>query len=140
MTENKVSIFEIYREAAGVVLRSSHFWHLFILGVLLIYCILFYYFGELVSLLRWESLRLDFLYGAHDAQRILFLAPIVYAGYVLGKRASIIVTVVATVTIIPRFIVVSDGVDPLWRIIMFIVVAGAIGLCISMVTRNTFRH
>lgn len=128
----------IYHEAVRVGLKSSHFWHLFVLGVLLIYCTLFYYFGALVGLLRWENLRLDFFYGAHDIQRILFLVPIVYAGYVFGGRVAIITTLVAAITIFPHIMVVSNDTDPLWRIIIFIIIAGAIGYITARVRRSRF--
>ena len=134
----EVSRSAIYREAVRVGLKSSHFWHLFVLGVLLIYCTLFYYFGELVDLLRWETLGLDFFYGAHDVQRVLFLAPIIYTGYIFGMRASIITTLVAAVAIFPHIAVASNEADPIWRIIIFIVIAGAIGCIAARVRRSRF--
>ncbi len=117
----------IYLEAVRAGLKSSHFWHLFVLGVLLIYGTLFYYFGELVDLLRWETLRLDFFYGAHDIQRVFFLAPIIYAGYVFGMRATIITTLVTVIAIFPHIMVLPTDTNQLWKIMIFIVIAGVIG-------------
>ena len=136
--KKEVSRSAIYREAVRVGLKSSHFWHLFVLGVLLIYCTLFYYFGELVDLFRWETLRLDFFYGAHDVQRVLFLAPIIYAAYVFGMRVAIITALVAAIAIFPRIIVASNDTDPLWRIIIFIVIASAIGYITARLRRSCF--
>ena len=39
---------------------------LFILPMLLVFCTLFYYFGELVDWAAWDVLRLKFFYGIHD--------------------------------------------------------------------------
>ena len=136
MTEKRVSRFAIYRKAIRITLRSHHFWHLFVLGLLLIYCILFYYFGELVNLLRWETSRMDFFYGAHDIQRAFFIAPIVYAAYTFGMRASIIITLVVAIVILPHIIFTPNDVGPIWRIIMFIVVAGAVGYVTARVRRS----
>ena len=134
----EVSRSAIYREAVRVGLKSSHFWHLFVLGVLLIYGTLFYYFGELGDLFRWRTLNLDFFYGAHDIQRVLFLAPIVYAGYVFGRRAAIIITLFAALAIFPHIMVASNDTDLIWRIIIFIVIAGVIGYITARVRRSRF--
>lgn len=134
----EVSRTAVYREAVELVLKSSHFWHLFVLGVLLIYCTLFYYFGELVELFRWETLRLDLFYGAHDIQRVLFLVPIVYAGYVFGRRVAIIITLFAAIAIFLHIILVPSGADPVWRIIIFIVIAGALGYIMAVVRRSRY--
>ena len=140
MIEKKDSNLAIYLDAIRLGVRSRHFWHLFILGILLIYCILFYYFGELVNLFKWETLKIDFFYGAHDVQRIFFLAPIIYAGYIFGVKAVIIVTLVSAFAILPRFIVALYGYDPLWRIIMFIVIAGAVGYITARLRRSHFQR
>ena len=52
---------------------------LFILPLLLVFCTLFYYFGELVEWAAWDALRSNFFYGIHDVHRLLFLMPIAYA-------------------------------------------------------------
>ena len=138
MIEKKVGSLAIYREAAKVGLRSRHFWHLFILSVLLIYCTLFYYFGTLVDLLKWEALRIDFFYGAHVVQRAFFLAPIIYTGYVFGTRAVIIVTLISALAILPYILVASDSPDPIWRIVTFIFIAGAAGYITARLRRSYF--
>ena len=137
MTEKKDSSLAIYREAMRAGLRSRHFWHLFILGVLLIYCTLFYYMGELIDLSGWETSRTDFFYGAHDIQRIFFLAPIIYTGYVFGTRPVIIVTLVSAIAILPRFMVAPD---PIWRVVVFIIVAGVIGCITARLRRSHFQR
>jgi PAS domain-containing protein len=115
------------RQAILTALRSRNFYRLYILGVLLVCCILFYYFGELVDSAGWEGLRWGFFYGVHDVHRLLFLAPIIYAGYVFGVKASIIITIVATMAFLPRALFVSPYPDPLLRTLFFIIIAGTIG-------------
>jgi len=111
----------------SAALRSRNFHRLYILGLLLVYCILFYYFGELVDFAGWEALRWGFFYGVHDVHRFLFLAPIIYAGYVFGVRAAVIITIVAAMTFLPRALFISPFPDPLLRTVFFIIIAGTIG-------------
>ena len=95
--------------------------------LLFVLCVLFYYFGELIDFLGWEVLRWDFFYSVHDIQRLLFLAPIVYAGYFFGVKAAVIMAIIAVGTFLPRALFVSPFPDPLLRTLLFIVVAGTIG-------------
>ena len=74
----------------------------FILPLLLAVCTLFYYFGELVDWAAWDALRKNFFYGVHDVHRLLFLAPIIYAGYTAGVRGAVIITLVSLVIFLPR--------------------------------------
>ncbi|MBA7686463.1 hypothetical protein ES703_94910 [subsurface metagenome] len=75
----------------------------------------------------WEALRWDFFYGVHDIHRLLFLAPIIYAGYVFGVKATVIVTIVAVNSLLPRALFISPFPDPLLRTVLFIIIAGAMG-------------
>ena len=107
--------------------RSRAFRPLYILGLLLLGCSVFYYFGELVDFAGWEGLRWDFFYGVHDVHRLLFLIPIVYAGYALGSRATILVTIIAVGIWMPRALLISPFPDPVLRPVLFVVVAGTLG-------------
>jgi len=98
-----------------------------ILFVLYGLCSLIYYFGELVDLVGWEALRLDFFYGVHDIQRLLFLAPILYAAYTFGVKATIILTLLTTGTFMPRALFISPFPTPLLRSLLFILIAGTLG-------------
>ena len=120
--------------------RNSNFRRVYILYLLFGCCTLFYYFGELVDLARWEALRWDFLYGVHDIHRLLFLAPIVYAGYSFGVRAAIIITLVATMIFLPRALFVSPFPDPLLRMVFFTVVAGTIGTLTGIIRNKSERQ
>jgi len=104
---------------------------LFIIPLLMIFCTLFYYFGELVDWAAWDTLRLNFFYGIHDIHRLLFLAPIVYAGYTAGVRGTIIITLVSFVVFLPRAFYISPYPDPLLRMVIFTVFAGVIGYLVA---------
>lgn len=97
----------------------------------MIFCTLFYYFGELVDWAAWDTLRLNFFYGIHDIHRLLFLAPIVYAGYTAGVRGTIIITLVSFVVFLPRAFYISPYPDPLLRMVIFTVFAGVIGYLVA---------
>jgi len=107
--------------------RNRNSRRFYILVLLWGFCTLFYYFGELVDFAGWEALRWDFFYGVHDIHRLLFLAPIIYAGYVFGVKATVIVTIVAVNSLLPRALFISPFPDPLLRTVLFIIIAGAMG-------------
>jgi len=113
---------------------------LFILPLLLVFCTLFYYFGELVDWAAWEALRLKFFYGIHDIHRLLFLAPIVYAGYVGRVKGAVIVTLVSLMIFLPRAFLISPYPDPLLRMVFFTIVAGAIGVLTGIIRNRSERQ
>lgn len=110
---------------------------LFLLGG---FCTLIYYFGELVDFAGWEALRWDFFYSVHDVQRLLFLAPITYAGYVFGTRAAIIVTILTAGTMLFRAIDISPFPDPILRPAIFCIIAGAVGYLTAIVRLDSEKH
>ena len=107
---------------------SKRSFRIFILPLLLVFCTLFYYFGELVDWAAWETLRLRFFYGIHDIHRLLFLAPIIYAAYTARVKGAVIVTLVTLMIFLPRAFFVSPFPDPLLRMVLFTVAAGTIGV------------
>jgi hypothetical protein len=113
---------------------------LFILLLLMAFCMVFYYFGELVDWAAWDVLRVNFFYGVHDIHRLLFLAPIVYSAYCFGMRATVIVTIIALMTFLPRALFISPYPDPLLRMIVFTAIAGTIGYLVAVVRRETKRR
>jgi ABC-type spermidine/putrescine transport system permease subunit I len=115
------------REAGRKVPRNLDNWRLLILGLMMLFCTLFYYFGELANFLGWGALRWHFFYSVHDFHRLLFLAPIVYAGYFFGVRAAIIITVISVNIFLPRALFISPFPDPLPRTVLFIIIVGVIG-------------
>ncbi len=113
---------------------------LFILPVLLLLCTLFYYFGELVDWAAWDALRRDFFYGIHDIHRLLFLAPIIYAGYVARVKGAVIITLVSLMIFLPRAIFISPFPDPLLRMVFFTLGAGVIGYLIAIIRNESERR
>lgn len=111
----------------------------FIIFLLLGFCSLFYYFGELIDWAAWNALRNDFFYGIHDVHRLLFLAPIVYAGYTARVRGAVIVTLVSFIILLPRAFFISPYPDPLLRMVLFIIFAGVVGSLVGVVRNQTER-
>ena len=103
--------------------------------LLLIICTLFYYFGELVEWAAWDALRREFFYGVHDVHRLLFLAPIIYAGYKARVKGALIVTMVAFMIFLPRAFFISPFPDPLLRTVLFTIIAGVMGY-LTAIARN----
>jgi PAS domain-containing protein len=110
-----------------------------ILPSLLIFCTLFYYFGELVDLAGWDALRWNFFYGVHDVHRLLFLMPIIYAGYTARMKGALIVTLGAFAVFLPRAFLISPYPDPLLRMVLFTIIAGVIGSLIGVIRNRSER-
>jgi c-di-AMP phosphodiesterase-like protein len=107
----------------------------FILPLLMIVCTIFYYFGELIDWASWNAIRENFFYGIHDVHRLLFLAPIVYAGYTARIKGAVIVTLVSFIIFLPRAFFISPYPDPLLRMVIFVIFAGVVGSLVGA-TRN----
>ena len=107
----------------------------FIMSLLLVFCTLFYYFGELVDWAAWDALRTTFFYGVHDIHRLLFLIPIVYAGYTARIKGAVIMTLVSFIIFLPRAFFVSPFPDPILRMVVFTIFAGTIG-CLTGIVHN----
>jgi signal transduction histidine kinase len=118
------------------VLRSRDF---YIVLSLLAICTLFYYFGDLVDFAGWTALRWHFFYTVHDVHRIFFLAPIVYAGYSFRVRGAVIVTLAAFIAFLPRALIISPYPDPMLRMLLFTITAGAVG-SFTGVIRNQYER
>jgi PAS domain-containing protein len=113
---------------------------LFILLVLFVFCSIFYYFGEMVNWAAWDALRNNFFYSVHDFHRLLFLAPIIYAAYYFGMRATMIITILTVMVFLPRALFISPYPDPLLRMILFSIIAGIMGHLVALVRRETARR
>ena len=115
------------------------YFRVFTLPLLLVFCTLFYYFGELVDWAAWEALRREFFYGIHDIHRLLFLAPIIYAGYFGRVKGAIIVTLISFVIFMPRSFFISPFPDPLLRTVLFTLIAGVIGSLTGIIRNKSER-
>lgn len=124
------------RKILSVLKRKNvpSFYALFIMWGL---CVLFYYFGELVDFFGWTALRWEIFYTVHDLHRLLFLVPIIYAGYVFGVKATIIVTIITLMVFLPRAIFLSPFPDPILRMSIFTISAGIMGYLTAVVRRET---
>ncbi len=112
----------------------------FILPVLLIIGAIFYYFGELVDWAAWDGLRASFFYSVHDVHRLLFLVPIIYAGYTARIRGAIIVTLLSLIIFLPRAFFISPYPDPMLRMLLFVIIAGAIGYLVARLRNEQDRY
>jgi PAS domain-containing protein len=131
--KSKVSISKVVK--AG--LNDRMFRRLYVLGLLIFFCTLFYYFGEIVDYFKLDSLRWDIFYAVHDVHRLLFMAPILYAAYAFGVRATVIITLISGGIWMPRAIFFSPYPSPLMRAVLFFVVEGTIGyLTASILNKN----
>ena len=111
-----------------------------ILPILIALCTLFYYFGELIDWAAWDALRANFFYGIHDVHRLLFLAPIIYAGYIARIKGAIIITLVSFIIFLPRAFFISPYPDPLLRMVIFTVFAGIIGILVGSIRNQTMKY
>ena len=127
------------RQGTLEVARGRDFYQCYILILLFGCCTIFYYFGELVDFAGWEALAWGFFYGVHDVHRLLFLAPIIYAGYVFGVKATIIIMIITTMTFLPRALFITQFHDPLLRTVLFAVIAGALGYLTAITRRESER-
>jgi ABC-type spermidine/putrescine transport system permease subunit I len=111
----------------------------FILPALFLFCTVFYYFGELVDWAAWNALRANFFYGVHDIHRLLFMAPIIYAGYYNRVGGAVIITLMSLVVFLPRAFFISPYPDPLLRMLIFVVFAGVIGVFVGVIRNQADR-
>ncbi len=102
-------------------------------------CTLVYYFGQLVDLAGWNALRWEFFYTVHDVHRLLFLAPVVYAGYFFGIGGAVTVTIASLLVFLPRAIFISPFPDPILRAVVSVIIEGVLGY-LTVVVRNRFQQ
>ncbi len=126
---------------ARLAVLKTHDFYLFLILLLLFgICTLVYYFGELVDFAGWEALRWEFFYGVHDIQRLLFLVPIIYAGYFFRIKGGVIVTITSLVVFLPRAIIISPFPEPILRAVLFTLIAGVIGFLTGMMRNELEQH
>lgn len=121
------------------VLRRRDFHRSFII-FLFVYYTLLYYFGELVDFAGWKALRWEFFYNVHDVQRLFFLIPIIYTGYIFRVKWALIATLAAFIVFLPRALFVSPFPDPMLRMLLFTMVAGIMGALTGMVHNEAERR
>lgn len=101
--------------------------HYYILIMLFGICSLVYYFGELINLAGWQNLKWEFFYTVHDVHRLLFLIPLIYAGYHYDIVWVAIVVIGSFIAFLPRALFISPFPDPLLRVVLFTLIEAVIG-------------
>jgi PAS domain-containing protein len=112
---------------------------LMLLGLLIVSCSVFYYFGETVTYFGWDSLRWDIFYTVHDIHRLLFLAPILYAAYAFGLKATVIISLVVGGIWMPRALFFSPYSFPLLRALLSLAVEATMGVLAATTLRQYRR-
>ncbi len=128
-----------HRKIISILSRPNafSFYTLFLIWAI---CTLLYYFGELVEFAHWEALHWQFFYGVHDVHRLLFLAPIIYAAYVFGIKATVMVSIISLMVFLPRALFISPFPDPLARMLVFSLITGIMGYLTAVVRRESERR
>jgi PAS domain-containing protein len=121
-------------------IMSKRSFHIILLSLLFIYYSVVYYFGEIVDLAGWESLRWEFFYGVHDIHRLFFLIPVIYTGYVFRIRWALVVTFIAFLVFLPRALFISPFSDPLIRIVLFTLLSGIVGTLTGLFRNESERR
>ena len=120
------------------VIRRPSFW---LLIALLVLITLPHYAEELkhpafLSNL-WDNLGLD----RHAFERILFLAPIVWAGFLFGQRGAFIVSLMAIAIMLPRVLVLSEyRPDAISETIAVFVLGNVVAFSFGLLRRERIRR
>ena len=121
------------------VCRFHSAYRLFVVPVMLVVFTFIYYAGEIIDFFQWSALRWEFFYSVHDVHRLLFLAPIIYAGYFGRVRGAAIVTLASFAIFMPRAFIISPYPDPILRPLFFTLIAGVMGY-LTAVARNEYER
>ena len=108
--------------------------HFYVLLAFFIACTVFYYFGELVTLFGWATLRWDVFYTVHDPHRMLFLVPILYSAYYYRLRGALLANIVSLIIFLPRAFFISPYPDATLRMVAFVILAIVISILILLIT------
>lgn len=111
------------RTAPATLLLNPHFWTISALTVI----IAIGYYGESVGIADWSFFGRKVFSSeyTHDVHRALLLIPMFYAAAMFGLKGAIVSSVVQLCTVIPRGAFVSEYPDPLFRAVVFALVAGS---------------
>ena len=130
----------VNRDEGSAGIKSSEFFHLAVVGLMLVFCGLFYYGGEIVDFFGWDGMRWGMFYVVHDVHRLLFLAPVLYVAHVFGVRATIIIAIVSAGIVMPRAVFISPYPDPLLRMVLSMAIVGAMGYLTARNRRETSQR
>ncbi len=108
-------------DKSDTIVRSPHLW---VIAALIVILGLSYYadqFGSSLILFGEKFFTSEYL---HDLHRSLFLIPMLYAAAAFHLRGALVVSFVALCVVLPRAIFISPNPDPIFRAVIFIVLAG----------------
>jgi MFS superfamily sulfate permease-like transporter len=104
-------------------LRNPHFW---VILIIFIACVILHYPQQIPFLAELTPLSLLGL-SRHAVERVLLLAPIIYAGFVFGLKAGITCLAAALAVMLPRvFLVSPNPADALFESLAVIAVGAVI--------------
>ena len=124
-----------YKIEAVKLIRDRNFWHFYIIACIFVFCSLFYYLGEVLDYFNLSFTGLEYLYTVHDLHRLLFVIPVIYAGYIFRVSGAVVTTALAFLIFLPRALFISPYPDPFLRMFIFTVGAGIMGFLVAK-TRN----
>jgi len=120
-----------------VLLGNGHFW---LVLALLALCSIFHY-AEQLGILGTTAPSEHFGLTRHAMDRVLFLIPIIYCGFIFGLRAGLITSAVALVVMLPRAISISPvTADALFEIGSVLIVGALACLWLESREREKERH
>ena len=98
----------LQRSSAGWFIshiRRPSFWLLVILFIL----ITVPYYSETLQPPFWRDITSDLGLDRHAYERILYLLPIIWAGFLFGRKGAFITSVCALASMLPRAVIISES-------------------------------
>lgn len=108
-------------------MQNRHFW---IITALMVFCTFLYYVDQ-TPLANVPPFNHSFFTSTHDALRIFFIIPVIYAALVFRVQGSLIISFSSFCVILPRALLYSPYPDPLFRSLVFVAFAALIGLLLA---------
>ncbi len=113
----------IYRKV-----QSYHYW---LLTAEMLFLTFIYYFDQ-TPLANIQFFLHSILTGIHDFHRTLFLIPLLYAAMIFRVRGSLIASLLFLCVVLPRSFLFSPYPDPLFRALVFVIVAAFVSLLVAV--------
>jgi len=120
-------------ESVKAFVHNPHFW---IILAMLVLCTIHHYAGALGLPI---SLPFDWLSSQtrHAVDRVLFLGPVIYAGYAFGGVAGLAMTFTVLLLMLPRALLISSTpVDALFEVVAVVLVGALANLWLRARTKQ----
>jgi len=121
-------------DRSAALWRNPHLWYVIIV---MLACSIFYYLESIIAFIGWPYPQWAIFDMPHDLHRFLFLIPVLYAAYTFRVRGAIAVALISILIFLPRALFISPYPDALLRPIIFSIVAGALGILMSVLLNNS---